>query len=144
MLLHSAVVGLLLINWQAESSEPTRIEPLYISAALIRQNPIQIRRREEMAAKERAEQQKAKEIASRRQARESVVTHKKLVPVETTGSTQNQAEASTQQAPMVSARQEPQRNTKPFWKNRHGHVINACGCCYYLFIYFSFTVAKGP
>jgi colicin import membrane protein len=108
VLLHGAVVGLLLINWQAESSEPTRIEPLYISAALIRQNPIQTRRREEMAAKERAEQQKAKEIASRRQALESVVTNKKLVPVETTASTQNQAEASTQQAPMVSARQEPQ------------------------------------
>ena len=84
VLLHVAVVGLLLINWQAESSEPTRIEPLYISAALIRQNPIQIRRREEMAAKVRAEQQKAKEIASRRQALESVATNKKLKPVETT------------------------------------------------------------
>ena len=82
LLLHSAVVGLLLVNWQAESSEPTQIDPLYINATLLQQNPIRTRKREELAARLQAEQKKAREIAERNLSLANLNRDKKLEPVE--------------------------------------------------------------
>ncbi|MBT3425083.1 MAG: cell envelope integrity protein TolA [Gammaproteobacteria bacterium] len=108
LLLHSAVVGLLLVNWQAESSEPTQIEPLYINASLMRQNPIQTRKREELAAQLRAQQKKARQIAERNKALAGLNRDKKLEPVQIDEAVPKRVEPPPPQSTLSKARQEEQ------------------------------------
>jgi len=80
LLVHGLVVAGLLVNWEStEAIEVTRVEPYYIEASLVNENPHKARERREasaaaarqQAARQQAarEAQQAKERAAREQAR---------------------------------------------------------------------------